>query len=178
MAKGNPGVLIGATFGLAFIVINAGTLPTGVAFTVRILGVAGYLGLIGLMASSHASAPDPSSDRSPPAMFGRGYWMIVLAEVAAGMAGLIVINGLLDHPDAGVAWIALVVGLHFIGLAAIWHEPSVGWLGAAIALCGLAGLLLAAADASEATIATVGGIIPGVLLLGGSWWATLGHQPQ
>jgi len=41
-------------------------------------------------------------------------------------------------------------------------------LGAAIATCGAAGLVLAATGASDAAIATIAGVLPGALLLGAS----------
>lgn len=177
MTNGNLGVLIGAAFGLAFVVINAGELPSGIGLTMRILVVIAFLGLIGLLAGARRPATHLSTDTPQPAMFGRGFWMVVFAEVVIGWAGLIVVNGVLDSPDADVAWIALVVGLHFVGLAAIWQASSIGWLGAAIALCGMAGVLLAAPGASAATIAAIGGLAPGALLMGVSWLAVL-YAPQ
>lgn len=99
---------------------------------------------------------------------------MVAAEVVAGAAGLAVINGRRDAPQAGVAWIALVVGLHFLGLAAVWRQPFLSGLGAAIAVCGAAGLILAAAHASAAAIAAISGVIPGGLLIGVGWLFALG----
>jgi hypothetical protein len=55
--------------------------------------------------------------------------------------------------------------MHFAALAAVWRVSLFRWLGAAIALCGLAGLAAAGLGASSAVIATVGGVLPGALLL-------------
>jgi hypothetical protein len=54
-------------------------------------------------------------------------------------AGLAVLNGPLDAPQAGVAWVSLVVGVHFFALAVAFAEPFFHRLGGAITVCGLAG---------------------------------------
>ena len=64
---------------------------------------------------------------------------MVAAEVAGIAAGSALLNGPLDWPHAVVAWVSVVVGMHFAVLAAVWRV-SLSGLGAAIALCGLAGL--------------------------------------
>ena len=43
-------------------------------------------------------------------------------------------------------------------------------LGAAIMACGVVGLVLVAGGAGVALVATIGGIVPGVLLLAYAWW--------
>jgi hypothetical protein len=64
-----------------------------------------------------------------------------------------------------VAWVSVVVGVHFVVLAAIWRLWLFRLLGAAIALCGIAGLTAAVLGTPMAVIAVVGGVLPGVLLL-------------
>ncbi|WP_328960924.1 hypothetical protein [Streptomyces virginiae] len=73
---------------------------------------------------------------------------------------------MLHVPQATVAWISLVVGLHFFGLAVVWRMPALRLPATAMAACGAAGLVLAACGASLAVIAAVAGIAPGALLLG------------
>ena len=58
--------------------------------------------------------------------------------------GLAVLNGRLHAPQAAVTWVSLVVGVHFLALAVLWKLAFFHWLGAAIALCGAVGLVLAA----------------------------------
>ena len=79
-----------------------------------------------------------------------------------------VINRTFDHPVAGVAGAALVVGLRCGALAVDWNRPSVGWLGAATAMAGSAGRLLAAMGVSAAVIAYLAEIGAGTMLLKGS----------
>ncbi len=102
-----------------------------------------------------------------------GYGLVVVAEVGAIATGLVVLNGPLHAPQAAVAWIALVVGIHFITLAVVWKLLFFNGLGAALMLCGVAGLVLAATGSAVSAIDLVGGVLPGAILLGfGLWGAT------
>ena len=94
-----------------------------------------------------------------------GYWRIVAAEAIAGITGAALITGPLHTPDAAVAWISLVVGVHFIALAAHWHQPLHRHVGTLISVAGSLGLIAAGLGASRPVIATLGGITPGVVLL-------------
>ena len=100
--------------------------------------------------------------------------------MVALIAGVQVLARVFDAPEAGVAWVALVVGVHFHALAVLWRTASLHVLGAALACCGAVGLALAALGSGEAAIATVGGVVPGfVLLAGGAWAATeRAREPQ
>jgi hypothetical protein len=104
--------------------------------------------------------------------FGRFYWIVVAMEAVVGLAGIVIINAVLHAPRVTVAWIALVVGVHFFGLAAVWRLPQLVWLGAALATSGAAGLALGLYGSSTAAIALTGGIIPGIVLLGFAWGAS------
>ncbi|WP_405496011.1 hypothetical protein [Streptomyces sp. NBC_00096] len=174
--------LVGALFGLVFIVANAGALPAGVGVPLRGLAIAAVLVLFfgirrlrGVAAEGDAAdlpgdAGDAGADTAPR-RFGRGYRLVVAAEVVAGLGGLLALNPVLHVPDASVPWIALVVGAHFFGLAAVWSMPSLNRLAAALSLCGALGLVMAAAGLGLPVIAAVSGITPGVLLMGSVWWS-------
>ncbi|GAA3036231.1 hypothetical protein GCM10020229_54500 [Kitasatospora albolonga] len=167
MRKNQLGPLIGAVFGLVFVLANTGPLPAGVGIPIRVLAVLAFLRLFTLL--RRRSAPS-----APSATFGRGYRLVVAVEVAAGAAGLFVISRVLHHPQAAVGWIALVVGLHFFGLAAVWRMPAVNALAAVLSVCGAAGIALAWAGAPQAAVATVAGIAPGAALLGAVAWTLRG----
>jgi len=151
-----------ALFGLIFVMANVGTLPSTLGTAFAVLAVAAFVVVL-----LTVLRPDRESEPGTPGgtAFGRGYWLELAAEVAAGAVGLVVLNGPLDAPDAGVAWIAFVVGVHFFGLAVVWRQSFFRWLGAAITACGALGLILAAAGSSAAGIAAVGGVLPGFVLL-------------
>jgi len=87
-----------------------------------------------------------------------------VAEVGVIAAGLVVLNGPLHAPQAAVAWIALVVGVHFLAFAVIWKLLFFHGLGAALMICGVAGFVLAAIGAAVSAIDLVGGVLPGAIL--------------
>ncbi len=157
------GSFIGVAFGLIYVEVNAGVLAAPAATAVRIAGAVAFAGLLALLAVRRGSAaPATAAARGG---FGPRYWLVVAAEVAAIAAGSALLNGPFDQPRAVVAWVSVVVGVHFAALAAAWRVSLFRWLGAAIALAGVAGLAAAGFGASSAVIATVGGVLPGALLL-------------
>jgi hypothetical protein len=68
-----------------------------------------------------------------------------------------------------IAWVALVVGVHFFGLARIWRMPLYHWLGAAMTVLGLAGFLIYALGGTAAIVGLVAGVGSGAAL-----YATVG----
>jgi hypothetical protein len=96
---------------------------------------AGLIVLLALARGRHTPA-DPGAQRG----FGRRYWLVVAGQVAAIPAGAALLNGPAGLSHAVVAWVSVVVGAHFLVLAAIWRLRLFRLLGAAIALCGVAGL--------------------------------------
>lgn len=168
MAPEKWGSTIGAGFGVAFVVLNTGSLPTAIMVALRALAVVAF---IAVLVAVRRVAPAPPAGAAQGG-FTRGYWLVVAAEVAAIVVGLVLLNGPLNAPRAAVAWISVVVGVHFFGLAIVWKLAFFRWLGAAIALCGVAGLGLAAASAPVRSIDVVGGVLPGALLLGFGLWGS------
>lgn len=160
---------VGATFGLVFVLVNAGELPSPWPVVLRLAGV---LACVGLHLALRSAAGRPAPQGASSVDVSRGYGIVVVLEVVALVGGLLVLAQVFDLPDAGVAWVALVVGLHFSGLAVVWREPSLHGLAAALTVCGAAGLVLAATGAAQATVSTVGGVLPGFVLIAGCWSAT------
>ena len=156
---------IGAIFGLVYVLVNAGPLPSAVGIPLQALAAAAFV--VVLIAVARA---DDHGGRPPNAGSRRGYWIVVAAEVAALAAGLAALNGPLDAPAAGVAWVSFVAGVHFVALGAVFRESLFHWLGGAIGACGLAGLALAAAGAGTQSLAVVSGVVPGAVLLASGWW--------
>lgn len=163
------GLTIGSAFGLVFVLVNAGPLPSPWPLLLRVAGVVAF---VGVQLVLWQAARRPAHDRTyGGGGFTRGYWLVVAVEVVALVVGPQVLARVFDAPEAGVAWVSLVVGLHFTALAVVWREPSLHVLAAALTACGVAGLALAAAGAGEAPIAVVGGVVPGFVLLTGAAWA-------
>jgi hypothetical protein len=163
------GSLIGAVFGLIYILVNTGALPLAARLPLRALGLAAFLVVL---LALHRGRGRASSEGNAPAQagrLGRTYWTIVAAEAAALAAGLALLNGPFHTPDAGVAWVSTVVGVHFVALGAAFRQRFFHYLGAAVAVCGLAGLGLAAGGAATALVAGVSGVVPGIVLLAAAW---------
>jgi hypothetical protein len=175
MTSQRLGLLIGSVFGLVFVQVNAGALTTGIGTACRVVG--GFAFLLVLARLRRVQRPSRSVPRPQAGIsFTAGYRVVVAAEVIAIVVGVRLLAGPLDVPDAGVAWVAFVVGLHFVALAIVWAVPIFGWVGGLLAVCGVAGLLLGFSEAPKAAIAGVGGVLPGGLLLGFALWAV--HRPS
>jgi hypothetical protein len=171
------GVTIGTVFGLVFVLVNAGELQSPWPLVLRTLGIIAF---VSVQLALRAAAQRPATDRVDGAGFNRGFGIVVAVEVVALLGGLQILNRAFDAPEAGVAWISFVVGLHFVALAVVWREPSLHALGGALTVCGVVGLVLAATGAGHSAVATVGGVVPGFLLLAGGGWAATrsGLVPQ
>ena len=157
------GSLIAGIFGLIYVEVNAASLPEPWRMALRVAAGVAFAGLIVLLAlarGAHTPA-DPGTQGG----FGLGYWLVVAGEAAAIPAGAALLNGPAGLPHAVVAWVSVVVGVHFVVLAAIWRLGLFRLLGVAITLCGVAGMTAAAIAAPPAVIDMVGGVLPGVLLL-------------
>lgn len=165
------GSLIGGVFGLIYVEANVGPLREPWATALRVAAALAFAALVALLALAGGKrAPAGPGARSG---FGSRYWLVVAGEVAAIAAGAATLGPAgLGH--ALVAWASVVVGVHFVVLAAIWRLQLFRRLGVAIALCGVAGLIAAAAGAPTAVIAGIGGVLPGVLLLAAGYSGAVG----
>ncbi|MBY6367273.1 hypothetical protein [Rhodococcoides corynebacterioides] len=159
LAPQHLGSLIGAAFGLVFVLVNSASSPTVVRAALVVVAVAATAAvLVGI-----ARGPEPAT---PPSVrpFGRGYWAVVAAEVVAIVIGVRVVAAA-GHPQAGVAWVATVVGIHFVVLAVLWRLRLFHVLGGALTALGVAGLALAFAGAPAVATDLTAGVGSGVVLL-------------
>ncbi len=167
------GALIGGIFGLVFVIANARTpLGASVATHFRVLAVAGFVALV---LARRRALRDPLPARPAPAthLFGRRYWVIIAGEVFLLVVGYVALSAAGAPDQAGVAWIALVVGLHFLAfrVAGVWGGGSV--LSATpLVILGAAGLVMAAAGAAS-WVPLVSGVLSGFTLLTGSLSVTV-----
>jgi hypothetical protein len=155
--------VVAITFGTVFVLVNSAGLPAPWPLVIRVVGVlVAALLTVGLV----LAVPKGSSvTRAPASGFvDRRYWLVVALEAGALFGGLAVVNGVLHRTAVSVAWVALVVGAHFFGLARIWHMPLYHWLGAAMTVLGLAGFLIYVLGGSAAIVGLVAGVGSGVAL--------------
>ena len=164
LGQAATGAFIPVVFGLVFIEANSGQLQRDWQAVVRLVGALVAVALIiGIARARRAAAGSGQAAAGRPA-FSRGYWVIVAVEVAALLAGLIVINAVLGVHELTVPWIAVVVGVHFFGLGRIWDTGWLHVLGAVVAVLGVAGFVLHAAGAPNVVVALVAGVSPGAAL--------------
>lgn len=152
---------IGAVFGLVFVLVNSGVVGAPWSWGLRVLAA---VALVAVVVRSRGRADVPVEPR-PSAL--RVYWASVALEVVALSLGsrLLADQG---HADYGVAWVALVVGFHFLPFAWAFRTPSFLPLGLLLMALGAAGLALGLAGAGAAAVAVCAGVGSGFVLLG---WA-------
>jgi len=159
------GSVVALTFGTVFVLVNSGGLAAPWPLVIRVTGlIVAALLIAGIvLAVRRGSAPAPAP--APASGFvSRRYWLIVALEAVALFGGLAIINGVLHHTAISIAWVALVVGVHFFGLARIWRMPLYHWLGAAMTVLGLAGFLIDALGGSAAMVGLMAGVGSGMAL--------------
>jgi hypothetical protein len=162
------GSMVAITFGAVFVLVNSAGLPAPWPLVIRTVGlVVAALLIVGLVRVIRTAPPPTQAPASD--YMGRRYWLIVALEAGALFGGLTVINGVLHRTAVSVAWVALVVGVHFFGLARIWRMPLYHWLGAAMTVLGLAGFLIYALGGTAAIVGLVAGVGSGAAL-----YATVG----
>ncbi|MET8048991.1 hypothetical protein ABZU75_15465 [Streptosporangium sp. NPDC005286] len=166
------GLLVGAIFGAVFVVVNAQS-PLN-AVTVNFLRVAACLGAASVVAMWFATARRKQPAVGPRRnMFGRGYLIVVAAEAILLFGGLRLLAAWGRPEQTNVAWVAFVVGVHFIALAPVWKDWGIAVPGVVLTLLGAAGLVLAS-TAAVAWVPFVSGVLSGVVLLTGT--ATFGWR--
>ncbi len=167
------GLFIGAGFGLIFVLLNSGSpLAPAVSLTLRVVAILALAGVVALtvlisrsdVSTAVAGPGRESRDGLPMNQFGTGYRIVVGAEIVLLFGGFQVLR-LLDAPtETGVAWVALVVGVHFIAFLWVWKQHSILVPGVLLTGYGVAGLILANTSGSAWT-SFVSGVLSGLTLL-------------
>ncbi|MFC3979849.1 hypothetical protein [Streptosporangium jomthongense] len=191
------GLLVGAVFGAVFVFVNARSPLDDVVVTVlRVLAglavaavlalwftdvrrpaaaVSGGTAVSGGAAASGGAAVSggaAASGGTVRTMFGRGYLIVVAVEVLALFGGLRLLAALGAPTEVNVAWVAIIVGVHFVALAPVWKDGTIAVPGVALTLLGIAGFLMAWAG-SLPWVPIVSGVASGAVLLAGSLTAGL-----
>jgi hypothetical protein len=164
------GLLVGAVFGMLFVAINAHEpLPAAVGAPLRVIaGIALAFVVFVYFAAGKLIKTGAAPEEAPRGpMFGKGYLIVVAVEVVALFGGIQVLRLLEQPTEMTVAWIAFVVGAHFVALAPLWKAPSMLVPGLLPTVLGIAGLIMAATGA-VAWVPFVSGVLSGIVLLGGS----------
>ncbi|GAA1007121.1 hypothetical protein [Nocardiopsis tropica] len=135
--------LIGTGFGLAFVLANTGPpLSPTVALALRVVAVAAVVAVLALVvAIGRRPAADPGPD-GPRMRFDAFFGAVLAVEAVALFGGILALRALDAPMQANVAWIALVVGLHFFPLARRWRARSLVFTAVYMSVLGLAGLAM------------------------------------
>src|SRR4051812_41854370 len=111
-----PGYVVGSIvaigFGTSFVIANSGGLDSPWPLILRVAAALVAAALLVATLRSQRTAP-PEAAAGAAGFMRRGYWIVVALEAAALFGGLFVINGVLHRQAVSVAWVALVVGVHF-----------------------------------------------------------------
>ncbi|BEL03387.1 hypothetical protein Q0Z83_015780 [Actinoplanes sichuanensis] len=158
------GSLIAISFGTVFMMVNSSGLPAPWPLVIRAAGA--VIAAVLVVALLRTARTGRTTSPEGAGFADRRYQVIVAVEVIALFGGLYVINQVLQRPETGIAWVAVVVGTHFFALAWAWRLPLFHWLGAAMTLLGLAGFVAYALGASAATVALIAGVGSGLSLYG------------
>jgi len=160
------GLLVGAVFGAVFVVVNAQSPLNMVA--ANLLRVAACLAAAGVVAMWISTARKERSAAGPQRnMFSHGYLIVVAAEAILLFGGIRVLAAWERPEQTNVAWVAFVVGVHFIALAPVWKDWSIAVPGVVLTLLGTTGLVLAS-TAAVAWVPLISGVLSGVVLLTGA----------
>ena len=143
------GALIYGIFGIAWAEWGASGLSGGVAEAFRIVGI-----VVGVVVIARSVRLRRSLPTGSPTMFASStYWWVVALEVAALIGGNAAL-GVTGHGGYVAAWVAFVVGAHFMAFGRFFHGGFYR-LGTAILLGALAGTAVGltggGADGIEAT---------------------------
>jgi hypothetical protein len=156
------GSMIALSFGTSFVMANSGGLSSPWPLIIRVVGA---LIAVALAIQVIRVVRSTTVVRQGAAGFtDRRYWWAVIGEVIALFGGLYVINQVLEKPDVAIAWVAVVVGVHFFPLGWAWRMPLYYRLGTVMTALGVAGFVAYAFGASAATVALISGVGSGFAL--------------
>ncbi|WP_223189380.1 hypothetical protein [Nonomuraea terrae] len=164
------GVLIGAVFGMVFVAVNANApLPPVAGTILRALATLGLAAVIVMwfVAMRRTKGGTDTGGDPRPGMFNRKYVVIVALEAIALFGGIQVLRLLGWPSQAGVAWTALIVGVHFVALWPVWRAVSILIPGIGLTVLGLAGLVMVWTQAVT-WVPLASGVLSGLVLLAGS----------
>ncbi|MCF3961996.1 hypothetical protein [Streptomyces fuscigenes] len=160
-----------AFFALGWTSLGTTGMPAAVARTVFAAGVVLTLGFFALAVRMHRSAArldapadDPLS-RDDRRRAGRRFGLVLSLEWG-GCAVIAVVLGVTGHTQALPALIALVVGLHFLPLAAVFQVPGYRVTGVLICASAVAGALTAELGSAASLWAVIPGLGSAVTLYG------------
>lgn len=158
------GVMICGIFGIAWAAWGASGLSSATAIVVRIVGV--LLGVLIIIRSARLRRSAPAGRES---MFKSSrYWLVLAAEIAAIAAGAVILRAT-GHQAYISPWIAMVVGVHFLGFGRLFAAAFYA-VGAAVIIAAIAGAAVGLAGAGTHGIEATTGLITAASLFAAGGW--------
>ncbi len=165
------GAAVAGAFGLAWTQWGASGLPTTSSTSVRVIGIVVGVAIIARSLRYRRRAPAPSQS-----MFrSRAYQVTVLGEAVALLVGIVALAAS-GEPRYIVAWVAAVVGLHFIALARFGDLPYA--LGTEVLAAGVAGAVAGFAGAGTGTIEAISALLAAAGLFGAGIMTLVRFTPR
>ncbi len=167
------GAIISGIFGIGWAEWGASGLSGNPSKAVRIVGIVFGVIIIARSARLRRSAPS----RSESMFASRGYRLVVVGEVVAIAVGAAILSAT-GHSGYVCAWVAAVVGVHFLAFAHLF-DPFFGWLGGALIIASVAGTAVgvAAGGGTDRVEATTGLIAAASLFAAAGWRLLSGARP-
>jgi hypothetical protein len=159
MSRDATAGLVGAVFGLVFVLVNAGGLASPFDLLVRVLAVVAFVSVFLLLRRGVAT---PMPDAGQRAL--RIYAVAVAAELVALFGGTLLLRNT-GHEELSLPWVVIVVGVHFVPLGWAFRARFFHVLAGVLVALGVAGAVLALAGASSAAVSFVSGVGAGATLL-------------
>lgn len=166
------GSAVGAIAGLAFVLINAGTVPATLLWCT--VAATGFLAIIWFVVLR-----GPEVDHMPPGRSAlRTYGISVAAMVVAIPLGARIITDTLDRPNAVLSWVVFVVGVHFLPFAHAFQLPIFRWLAASMMVVSALGAVPALISDSAVAAGWTGVAAGFVLLFFSAVGPRLSREPR
>jgi hypothetical protein len=171
--------MVAAVAGVAWTLWGASGLAGSGATVVRAVGIVVGSAMVGEIARTRADAlqdePPAVASGGSRSMFGsRSYLVVAILEVAAIVIGnkLLAATG---HNDYTIAWVATVLGLHFLALGRLFFAGFY-WLGLALIMAGLIGAAVGGAGGGADGIKAASGLSAAASLFGAGAWTLVAQS--
>lgn len=133
------GSLIGCVGGLSFVLVNAGGLPAGWPWPVRVVGLLAFLAVLW---SAVVRVWDVRDTTPPDPRALRTYGISVAAMLVAFPLGSLALRQVLGRPELMLPWVVLVVGAHFLPMAWAFRAGVLRVLGLVLMATAVLGAVL------------------------------------
>jgi len=168
--------MISGIVGVLWTAWGASGLSGAESGAIRVAGIAA--GVVIVVCSARMLRSDPRATRSvssarrterPGSMFSSSRYLIVVVLEVVAIGGGNQVLAATGHSEYAIAWVATVIGIHFLAFGRLFYAGFY-WLGAAMVAAGVAGSVVGFAGGDPDAIKATSGLIAATSLFaaGGS----------